>query len=158
MLDDTDAALVRLLHADGRAPVATLARKLTMSASAVRERLKRLADTGVVTGFRAAVDPERVGYPLLAFVRLRYPTGNYKPLHDLVAVTPELLEAHHITGEDCFLFKVVARDMRDLERLTGRLATLGAITTSLVYSTVVDARCPPLGGTSVDRDGAAFLA
>lgn len=70
----------------------------------------------------------------LAFVRLRYPHGNYKPFHDLPAGTTEILEAHHVTGDDCFVLKVAARSMSDLETVTGRIATLGSVTTSVVYS------------------------
>jgi Lrp/AsnC family transcriptional regulator, leucine-responsive regulatory protein len=70
----------------------------------------------------------------MAFVRLRYPTGNYRPFHALLDSTPEIVEAHHVTGEDCFVLKVVARSMRHLESVTGRIAGLGAVTTSVVYS------------------------
>ena len=73
-------------------------------------------------------------------MRLAYPSGNYRPFHDLVDTTPEIVEAHHVTGADCFVIKVIARSMPDLERLTGRLATLGSITTSVVYSTTVPRR------------------
>ena len=77
---------------------------------------------------------------ILAFVRLRYPSGNYKPVHDLVATTPEIIEAHHVTGEDCFVLKVVARSMRHLERTTGRIAGLGSVTTTVVYSSILTSR------------------
>lgn len=102
--------------------------------------MRRLREAGVVTGYAAAVSWEAMGYSLSAFVRLAYPSGNYKPLHDLVDSTPEVIEAHHVTGDDCFVFKVIARDMRDLERITGRLATLGSITTSVVYSSPLPGR------------------
>ena len=76
----------------------------------------------------------------MAFVRLAYSVGNYKPFDDLVATTPEILEAHHVTGEDCFMIKVLARSMRDLERITGRMAGLGRITTSVLYSSPLPTR------------------
>ena len=103
------------LQRDGRASYAELARAVSMSPSAVTERVRRLEESGVIAGYSAVVDPDRLGLDILAFVRLRYPTGNYKPFHDLVAVTPEIIEAHHVTGEDCFILKVVARSMRHLE-------------------------------------------
>lgn len=58
----------------------------------------------------------------------------------MIASTPEVIEAHHVTGDDCFILKVLARSMTDLERITGRLATLGRITTSVVYSSPVPRR------------------
>ena len=89
--------------------------------------------------------PEALGYPITAFVRLQYPLRNYKPLHDLLDATPEIIEAHHVTGDDCFILKLLARSMTDLERLAGKLAGLGAITTSVVYSTPLARRAlvPP---------------
>jgi Lrp/AsnC family transcriptional regulator, leucine-responsive regulatory protein len=132
--------ILEALQHDGRASYAELARVVSMSASAVTERVRRLEDSGVICGYSAVVDPQRLGLGILAFVRLRYPTGNYKPFHDLVASTPEIMEAHHVTGEDCFVLKVLARSMSHLELTTGRIATLGAVTTSVVYSSPLRGR------------------
>jgi Lrp/AsnC family leucine-responsive transcriptional regulator len=139
-LDATDHAIVDALQRDGRTSVAQLARAINLSASATADRVRRLTDGGVITGYSIAVDPEALGYSVTAFVRLAYPTGNYKPFHDLVDALPEVIEAHHVTGADCFIIKVLARSMRDLERITGRLATLGGITTSVVYSSPIPSR------------------
>lgn len=139
-LDDVDRAVVEALQRDGRMSVADLARTISLSPSATAERLRRLTDGGVITGFTATVDAEALGYTVQAFVRLAYPTGNYKPFHDLVAVLPEVVEAHHVTGDDCFVLKVLARSMRDLERIAGKLSTLGSTTTSVVYSSPLPRR------------------
>jgi Lrp/AsnC family transcriptional regulator, leucine-responsive regulatory protein len=138
--DDVDMRLLEALQRDGRASYAELARVVSMSPSAVTERVRRLEDSGVIAGYSAVVDPEQLGLDVLAFVRLRYPTGNYKPFHDLIATTPEIIEAHHVTGEDCFILKVVARSMRHLEHTTGRIAGLGSVTTTVVYSSVLTGR------------------
>ena len=140
VLDRTDWRLLAELQRDGRASYAVLARAVAMSASAVAERVRRLEEAGVITGYRATVDPERVGMTVMAFVRLRYPTGNYRPFHALLEVTPEIVEAHHVTGEDCFVLKVLARSMRHLEEVTGRIAGLGPVTTSVVYSSPLPGR------------------
>jgi Lrp/AsnC family leucine-responsive transcriptional regulator len=147
-LDRTDWRLLAELQQDGRATYADLARAVAMSPSAVAERVRRLEEAGVISGYRATVDPERVGLTVMAFVRLRYPTGNYKPFHALLDTTPEIIEAHHVTGEDCFVLKVVARSMRHLEEVTGRIAGLGAVTTSVVYSS-------PLTGRALAGDAAS---
>ena len=139
-IDDTDWQILAALQADGRLSWAELARVVAMSPSAIAERVRRLEDSGVIGGYAAVVDAERVGLGVMAFVRLRYPSGNYKPFHDLVDSTPEIVEAHHITGEDCFLVKVLARSMRHLEEVTGRIATLGGVTTSVVYSSPLSRR------------------
>ncbi len=124
-----------------------------MSPSAVAERVRRLEERGVVTGYSASVSPEALGCTVLAFVRLRYPTGNYKPFHDLLDSTQQITEAHHVTGEDCFVLKVVARSMRDLERTTGRIATLGPVTTSVVYSSPLPGRAVTAAAASPGAPG-----
>ncbi|MEV8569335.1 Lrp/AsnC family transcriptional regulator [Streptomyces sp. NPDC051322] len=138
--DEVDMRIIEALQGDGRATYAELARAVSMSASAVTERVRRLEERGVIAGYAAVVDPERLGLEILAFVRLRYPTSNYKPFHDLVATTPEIIEAHHVTGEDCFILKVVARSMRHLEQTTGRITALGSVTTTVVYSSILTNR------------------
>ncbi|QKW53154.1 Lrp/AsnC family transcriptional regulator [Streptomyces buecherae] len=145
-LDVTDMRLLEALQRDGRASFAELARGVSMSPSAVTERVRRLEEGGVISGYSALVRPEALGLDIMAFVRLRYPTGNYKPFHDLLDTTPEIVEAHRVTGEECFVLKVVAGSMRHLERLTGRIATLGSLTTSVVYSSPLPGR--PISGAA----------
>ncbi len=139
-LDDVDWRLLEELQRDGRTGYAELGRAVGLSASAVTERVRRLEEAGVIAGYRAEVSPERVGLTIMAFVRLRYPTGNYRPFHALLDTTPEIIEAHHVTGEDCFVLKVLARSMRHLEEVTGRIAGLGSVTTSVVYSSPLTGR------------------
>jgi Lrp/AsnC family transcriptional regulator, leucine-responsive regulatory protein len=139
-LDELDWRILEFLQRDGRAGYAELGRAVGLSASAVTERVRRLEESGVITGYAAEVDPERLGLAIMALVRLRYPSGNYKPFHDLLAVTPQVVEAHHVTGEDCFVLTVRARSMRHLEEITGRIAGLGAVTTSVVYSSPLPRR------------------
>ena len=139
-LDRTDWQLMTELQRDGRSSFAELARAVAMSPSAVAERIRRLEEAGVIAGYRASLDPERVGLQVMAFVRLRYPTGNYRPFHALLESTPEIIEAHHVTGEDCFVLKVLTRSMRHLEEVTGRISGLGAVTTSVVYSSPLTGR------------------
>jgi Lrp/AsnC family leucine-responsive transcriptional regulator len=138
--DQTDGRILEALQRDGRASFAELAREVSMSASAVAERVRRLEESGVISGYSAVVEPDRLGLTILAFVRLRYPNGNYKPFHDLLAVTPEVVEAHHVTGEDCFVLKVLAASMTHLEQVTGRIGALGSITTNVVYSSPLPRR------------------
>ncbi|MFI6473502.1 Lrp/AsnC family transcriptional regulator [Streptomyces sp. NPDC050516] len=138
--DATDWLILEALQQEGRATFAELARTVSMSASAVTERVRRLEEAGVIAGYTAVVDQERLGRPILAFVRLRYPNGHYKPFHDLVEATPEIMEAHHVTGDDCFVIKVAARSMSHLEEISGKIGTLGSVTTSVVYSSPLPRR------------------
>ena len=148
-LDEIDAVLLTALQVDGRATVAQLSKRVHMSASAVTERLRRLEEAGVISGYRADVDPAKLGYDILAFLRLRYPSSNYAPLHRLLDATPEVLEAHHVTGDDCFILTVVATSMRHLEQINGRIGALGSVTTSVAYSSPIPAR--PVTATATGR-------
>ncbi|OIK23491.1 Lrp/AsnC family transcriptional regulator [Streptomyces malaysiense] len=139
-LDAIDWRILDVLQRDGRTSFTDLARAVSMSPSAVTERVRRLEEAGVISGYAAVVDPDKVGLTIMAFVRLRYPNGNYKPFHDLVEAMPEILEAHHVTGDDCFVIKVAARSMRHLEEVSGRIGGLGSVTTSVVYSSPLPRR------------------
>lgn len=144
-LDATDAAILAALQADGRMTLKDLASHVAMSASAATERVRRLEERGVIVGYSAQVEPAAVGHAILAFVRLRYPTTRYQPFYDLIDRTPEILEVHHVTGEDCFIIKVAAPSMAALEDTTARIGQLGAITTNIVYSSPLPRRAvtPP---------------
>jgi Lrp/AsnC family transcriptional regulator, leucine-responsive regulatory protein len=154
-LDATDWRILSALQSDGRVSFADLARTVAMSPSAVAERVRRLEESGVIAGYRAVVVAGRVGLEILAFVRLRYPAGNYRPFHALLDSTPEIVEAHHVTGEDCFVLKVVARSMRHLEEVTGRIAGLGSVTTSVVYSSPLTGRDLAAGALGPGAAGSA---
>ena len=152
-MDDLDWRLLEALQDDGRASYADLGRRVGLSPSAVTERVRRLEESGVIMGYRCVVDPEKLGLSIMALVRLRYPHGNYKPFHDLLATTFEIIEAHHVTGEDCFVLTVRARSMRHLEQVTGRIAGLGSVTTSVVYSSPMPGRS--VVSAAVAESGAA---
>ena len=139
-LDDRDWELLGLLQRDARASFSELARELAMSAPAVAERVRRLEDAGVIRGYRAELDLEKLGLTVLAIVRLKYPTNDYGPLEKVLKQRPELLECHHVTGEDCFVVKVACTSMEHLERVTGALGRIGSTTTSVVFSTKLQHR------------------
>jgi Lrp/AsnC family transcriptional regulator, leucine-responsive regulatory protein len=154
-LDDVDRRVLGELLRDGRAAYAELGRAVGLSASAVAERVRRLEESGVITGYACEVDAEKLGLPIAALVRLRYPNANYRPFHQLLDTTPEIVEAHHVTGEDCFVLTVRARSMRHLEEVTGRIGGLGGVTTSVVYSSPLPRRSVlPALGVRAARDPA----
>jgi Lrp/AsnC family leucine-responsive transcriptional regulator len=146
-LDKVDTDIFSALQVDGRQTIAQLSRVLNMSNSAVAEQVRRLEESGVISGYSAVVDASRLGFTIMAYLRLRYPSSIYEPLHTLLAEIPEVIEAHHVTGEDCFIMKVVATSMQHLEQVSGRIGTLGSVTTSVVYSSPLQPR-PLLPPTS----------
>ncbi|MEV7392593.1 Lrp/AsnC family transcriptional regulator [Streptomyces sp. NPDC091215] len=139
-LDATDHAILRLLQEDGRMTTAELARAIHMSATSTGDRLRRLTDNGVIRGYRAVVDQTAVGYPLTGFIRLRWNGVGEELFQKLLEDTPQILEAHHLTGDDCYLIRVMARSVADLETIAKELVHFGHITTNLVFSSPVTER------------------
>ncbi|MQY16162.1 hypothetical protein SRB5_63550 [Streptomyces sp. RB5] len=141
-LDSTDWALLTELQRDGRIPFTELARRVSLSASATTERVRRLETLGVITGYRAVVDPAQAGLPVLAVVRLKYPGNRHEPLHRLLGERTEILECLRTTGDDCYTLKVAAASMGHLENIVDELAAFGSTTTSVVYSEPLPLRGP----------------
>ena len=139
-LDDTDLAILAELQTDGRLPVAELGRRVNMSTSATAERVRRLEQSGVITGYRAVVDPARLGFTVLAIIRLKYPGSRHEPLRKLLAARSEILECLRVTGDDCYILRVTAESMAHLEKVADELAQFGSTTTNVVYTATLPLR------------------
>jgi len=143
-LDRVDVKLLRLLEADARQSVADLARAVGMSAPSVAARLKRLRETGTVRRFTVEVNPEALGYALSAYVRVRPVAGKLAQVAALLAELPEVVACDRITGDDCYIARVCVRSVGDLERLIDRINPLAQTHTSVVQSSPIARRLPPL--------------
>ncbi|MEU8222387.1 Lrp/AsnC family transcriptional regulator [Kribbella sp. NPDC048915] len=141
-LDPTDWAILNELQNDARLSLTELGRRVNLSASATTERVRRLESLGVITGYRAEIDLTKVGYPVLAVVRLKYPGNKHEPLRRLLAERHEFLECLRTTGDDCYTLKVAAASMPHLEELVNELTAFGSTTTNLVYSQTQRYRSP----------------
>jgi Lrp/AsnC family leucine-responsive transcriptional regulator len=123
-LDAVDRRIVRQLAIDGRASYQAIADEVRLSRPAVMERVKRLEEAGYITGYGARVDRLKAGFPVTAFVAVRYTNSDYvgdEPRMRELEQHPGVLECHHVAGEDCYILKVAAPD---LERLQGLLRDL----------------------------------
>jgi Lrp/AsnC family leucine-responsive transcriptional regulator len=96
-----------------------------------------MEEAGIITGYRAQVDSEKVGLPLTAFVRIEVPGANHKKIEALVVELPEVLECHRTTGTDCYVMKVVLASMNHLQALLDKLVPWGSPVTSIVISSLV---------------------
>lgn len=143
-LDEIDGRLLALLAADARASVAALAREVGLSAPSVAERLRRLEEAGVVTGYSVAVDPRALGLALGAWIRIRPLPGQLRKVAALLDGLPEIVECDRITGEDCFLARAQVAAVEDLEALIDEIIPYATTNTSIVQSTPVARRLPPL--------------
>lgn len=145
-LDDVDWAIIEQLQREARISLSELGRRVNLSPSATTERVRGLEALGVITGYRAEIDLAKVGYPLLAVVRLKYPGSRHEPLRRLLAERREILECLRTTGDDCYTLKVAATSMGHLETLMDELAGFGTTTTSVVYSQTLPYRGPVAPG------------
>ncbi|CAL9424180.1 MULTISPECIES: Lrp/AsnC family transcriptional regulator [Streptomyces] len=141
-LDHVDWAIIEQLQREARISFSELGRRVNLSPSATTERVRNLEALGVITGYRAEVDLAKVGYPVLAVVRLKYPGNRHEPLRGLLAERREILECLRTTGDDCYTLKVAATSMGHLETLMDELAAFGSATTSVVYSQTLPYRGP----------------
>lgn len=139
-LDDLDWRLLEELQADGRLSFNELARRVHLSPPAVAERVRRLEQAGIITGYAATVDPARAGQPLLAFVQLRCSLGSCLLKTTSAADYPELVEIHKLSGEHCTMLKVRATSLAHLEGLIERLGVHGEMRTHIALSTQYDGR------------------
>lgn len=136
-IDGTAWQLLEVLQQDGRLSYAELGRRVGMSLSAVAERIKRLEDAGVITGYHARVNPEALGLPLTALVGLKLPASQYKRFLEQAEELPEVRECHHITGDDAFIIKVQVSSMAKLEETIGKLSRFGQTRTSVIMSSPI---------------------
>jgi Lrp/AsnC family leucine-responsive transcriptional regulator len=138
--DGTDRRILEELQADGRLSLAELGRRIGLSPPAVAERVQRLERDGAITGYHARVDPRAVGYALTTVIRIRPAPRQIPKVAELARATPEIVECHRITGEDCFFMKATVRDVEHLEELIDRFVLFGQTTTSIVQSSPVPGR------------------
>jgi Lrp/AsnC family transcriptional regulator, leucine-responsive regulatory protein len=137
-LDPTDRAIIRELEQDARIAWAELGRRVSLTAPAVRERVRRMQRAGVITGYGAWVDPARVGRGIGAFVRVSTPTqSRVERLLAFAGDRGEVAECHTLTGEDTVLLRVQVASMQDLDRLTTSLAQFGRTTTSMILASPI---------------------
>jgi Lrp/AsnC family leucine-responsive transcriptional regulator len=136
--------LLHLLSGDPRMTTSELARRVGMSAPAVRERVLRLEEAGVIAGYRLHLEPAALGYPVCAFVRVRPAPGRLREVAELARELPQVVECHRVTGEDCFVLKVYLPGLGQLDAILDRFLACGQTTTSIVQSTPVAPRGLPL--------------
>jgi Lrp/AsnC family leucine-responsive transcriptional regulator len=140
LLDQINLRLLAELQTDARLSLAELGRRVGLSAPAVTERLQRLRDAGVITGYRTEVDPRALGFALSVVLRVRPAPRQLADVVEVARKSAEVVECHRITGEDCFFMKLHVRDVEHLEEVIDRFLPFGQTTTSIIQSSPVTAR------------------
>ena len=140
LLDSTNLLLLAKLQANARRSLAELGRDVGLSPPAVAERVRRLEAEGVIRGYHADVDPRRLGYTFGVALRIRPAPRQLAEVAALARDTPEVIECHRVTGDDCYLITAYVRDVEHLERLIDSFAAYGQTTTSIMQSAPVPRR------------------
>lgn len=141
-LDPVDRALIVALHQNARASIRALSRQVGLSAPGCSERLKRLEDAGVITGFSVVLDPQALGFALQALVRIKPFTGKFQEVEQLLSEMSECVVCYKITGEDSFVCHLYTDSVSHLDHTLQRITPLADTNTSIIKT--VDQKLPAL--------------
>lgn len=134
-LDATDQQIIRLLHSNGRMTQESIARRVYLSRPAIHERVKRLQENRVITGYRVQVDWRKVGHSLTVFIWVRTMGGNLHGLADTILGLSNcdtlVEECHLITGDWCLLLKARTASTATLQYLLDRLREIPRVRSTI---------------------------
>jgi Lrp/AsnC family transcriptional regulator, leucine-responsive regulatory protein len=144
VIDPVNLRILTALQQEPRLAMSELGRRVGLSSPAVTERVRRLEETGVIKGYLLEINPSALGLPIAAYIRIRPNSGQLPKIADLARSIAEVVECHRVTGEDCFILKVYIPSLDQLDRILDRFLAYGMTTTSLIQSSPVPLRPPPL--------------
>lgn len=121
-----------------------LGRRVGFSSPAITERVRRLEESNVILGYNLEINPAALGLLIAAYIRIRPNPGQLPRIAELAQQIPEVVECHRVTGEDCFILKIYLPSLDQLDRILDRFLMYGSTTTSLIQSSPVPLRPPPL--------------
>lgn len=147
-LDDTDREIIAALTENGRAAMKALGERVGMSSPSVSARLLKIEDAGAIQGYTAVIDYKVFGYNISAQLRICAKFGKAQRVKELLLETSAVIEADHVTGEDCFLAKVVVRDTEALQAVVDWFQPFATVDTAILLSSTVAKRLPKLGDSS----------
>ncbi len=149
-LDDINLELIDILQEDARLSYRELGERIGLSPPAIAERVRKLEEAEIITGYRATIDYEALGFPLLCIIRLNAPSSD-RALDDVIADLPEIIEANRVTGSESHVIRAFVRTTGHLEDLLHQLWTTGDSITSIVTSSPVPRRAMSLARTDAGR-------
>ena len=144
-IDDIDRKVLSELQQDARISYAELGRRVGLTTPAVIERVRKLEDAGVITGYRAEIDTSKVGLPIIAFIRMSISGVDYSHIIEVAEQSNEVLECHRGTGGDSFIMKVAVSSVEHLQQIIDKLTPYGITTTAIVLSSPVKRRVINVG-------------
>ncbi|WP_436874338.1 Lrp/AsnC family transcriptional regulator [Kosakonia sacchari] len=144
LIDDIDRAILASLAGDARQSLKVLSARVGLTSPSTAERVKRLEERGVIEGYGARVNLAALDYRLQALVRVRPMPGMLQKVDKMLQALPECIECDKVTGEDCFVMRLVVRSIEQLDTLLDGIAEYAQCNTSIVKSSPVKRRLPPL--------------
>jgi Lrp/AsnC family leucine-responsive transcriptional regulator len=145
LLDRTGLNILRALQKNARLSFSELGRQVALSSPAVAERVRKMEAAGIISGYHARVEPEKVGLPIMAFILLKIRTEKYPDIFSLARRLSEILECHHVSGGESFIMKVVVSSIPHLEEVIEKLSPYGETSTLVVLSSPVQKQVLDLG-------------
>jgi Lrp/AsnC family leucine-responsive transcriptional regulator len=149
-IDPVNIKVLTELQNNPRLTMSELGRRIGMSSPAVTERVRRLEEAGIIQGYCLDLNPRALGLPIAAYIRIRPNPGNLPKIIELAQEIPEVVECHRVTGEDCFIVKVYLPSIDQLSSLVDIFLLYSSTTTSIIQSSPVPPRLPPLPDLSED--------
>lgn len=140
MTDEIDWKILYELQADARTSYAELGRRIGLTTPAIIERVRKMEDAGIITGYRVELDTAKVGLPVTAFIRMSITGVDYSHIIETAKESKEVLECHRGTGGDSFILKVAVSDVEHLQTVIDKFTSYGITTTSIVLSSPVKRR------------------
>jgi Lrp/AsnC family leucine-responsive transcriptional regulator len=145
LLDRTGLKILRALQENARLSFSELGRRVALSSPAAAERVRKMEAAGIISGYHARVEPDKVGLPIMAFILLKTRTEKYPDIFSLARRLSEILECHHVSGGESFVMKVVVSSIPHLEELIEKLSPYGETSTLVVLSSPVQKQVLDLG-------------
>lgn len=143
MLDDLDRRIVEILVDDARISLKELASRVSLSSPSASERLRRLEERGVIRAFTVDIDPAALGYTLQAIVRIKPLPGRLHAVQKLIEEIPEFTECDKVTGDDCFVARLLIRSISDLDQILDKITDKAETSSAIVKAQPVRRRLPP---------------
>jgi len=137
-MDCTDIKILEILQQDGRISMKDLGKKVGLTSPAVSERVKRLEESGTITGYKAIVNPDKVNKSIKAFISIAIKAEKYQRFLEYAPGNVYIIECHHVTGGDCMIIKVMVENMEELEKVIDDLKRFGNTQTNLILSTPIE--------------------
>lgn len=139
-MDSTDYKIIEILQQDGRISMKDLGKLVGLTSPAVSERVKRLEEFGVIEGYKAVVNPQKLNKNIKAFINVSIPSEKYSAFLDSAIHDNNIFECHHITGQDSLILKIMVENMGELEKMIDSIKKIGSTQTSLILSSPIESK------------------